>query len=282
MLSVLLACAALAAPQTDTVPPALTVSDLTFGTVAPIGVPESNHLGLAIGSSVRFSISGGGIAANGVAVLGSAPSLAPSPVPLGLGFLELDPATLKIAAIGALDAFGRADFEFPIPASLDLGHTLATQAVTIDTSFTLRPTNVLEHEVTDLAPVEIDWHAKSNHPLAGSQQALLITNQADWAAYNAAHLGTSYVYPTVDFSKQVVVVGFGGSYVTGGFSVEVTGVKALPGNVLEVQLTHWTPGIGCGTTFSHTWPVQSVVFDRVVGGSSVVTVNTTTQNAPCP
>ncbi|MHC4375333.1 MAG: hypothetical protein ACYS26_01925 [Planctomycetota bacterium] len=282
MLPVLLACAALAAPQTDTVPPALMASDLTFGTLAPIGVPESNHLGLVIGSTVRFSISGGGIAANGLALLGSAPNLAPSPVPLGVGFLELDPATLKIAAIGSLNAFGQVDFEFPIPAGLDLGHTLSTQAVTIDSNFTVRPTNVLDHEVTDLTPVELDWHSKSNHPMAGTQQALLITNEADWAAYNAVHLGPSYVYPTVDFSKQVVVVGFGGYYLTGGYSVEVTGVKALPGHVLEVQLTHWTPGIGCGTTYSHTSPVQAVVFDRVVWGSSVVTANTTSQKPPCP
>lgn len=277
-----LALAPLAAPQTDTVPPGLQASDLTFGTIAPSSVPETNHLGLVTGSSMRFSISGGGIAANGVAVLGSAPGLADVPVPLGLGFLELDPSTLKIPAIGALDAFGRAEFEFPIPTDLELGYTLATQALTIDAAFNLRPTNTLVHEVTDLEPVQIDWHSKSNHPLAGTQQALLITNDADWMAYNAVHLGPSYVPPVVDFSRKVVVVAFGGAYLTGGYSVEVTGVSALPGNVLEVQLTHWTPGVGCGTTFSHTSPVQAVVFDRVVSGASVVTVNTTTQSPPCP
>jgi hypothetical protein len=282
MLITALTLGLLAAPQSDPAPPGLLATDLTFGTVAPSDVSGSNHLGLVTGSTVRFTVQGGPANANGWAVLGSAPGLAPAPLPLGLGALELDPTSLKIAATGALDDLGEVDFEFTIPASLALGHTLATQALTIDMGLNLRTTNVLSHEVTDLTPIHLDWHSKSAHPLSGTQQSLLIANEADWVAYNAVHLSPSYVPPTVDFDKYVVVVGFGGAYLTGGYSVEVTGVQALPGNALEVQLKHTTPGPGCGVTFSHTSPVQSVLLDRVVWGSSVVTVNTTTQAPPCP
>lgn len=281
----LLALALLGAPgsiQADSVPASLTAFDLQFPTFAPSVVPVSNHLGLVPGNSVRFVVQGGPAAAGGFAVMASAPALAPTPVPLGLGFLELDPASLNVVAVGALDAFGSAEFDFLLPDSLTLGQTLSTQAVTIDAILQARPTNVLEHQITDLTPQLIDYFPKSNHPLAGSERAVLITNQDDWVALYGAHLVPGFAPPSVDFSKHVAVVGFGGHHPTGGYSVAVTGVTPLAGGVLEVQQTVFTPGLGCGLTFSETKPVQMVLFDRVVGGLTVVTTTQTAQAPPCP
>ena len=90
------ALALLAAPALGGAP-ALSVTDVPFGTVAPTAVPPSAYLGLVPGHAVEFQGDGG--APEDVAFLLVSSGLAPVPVPVVPGApLLLDPAGLAIVA----------------------------------------------------------------------------------------------------------------------------------------------------------------------------------------
>lgn len=272
----------LAAPSTDGAPPQLTAQDLGFGTTAPTAFPPSNHLGLVPGNTVRFSVAGGPEAAGGVAVLGASTGLAATPVPLGDGLLLIDPAGLQILALGPVDGAGDASFDLALPAGLPLGAPLATQAVAIDPALDLRTTNALVHEVTDLSPQVLDDFKKSGHPSAGTQTALVISDPIAWQSFWAQHLHPSVTPPPVDFARHVAIVGFGGHFLTFGYSVQIDQLVPLPGGGLQVEQTVLTPGPGCGSLFSESDPGQIVVVDRVAGGAPVMAVTQSVQGSPCP
>ena len=270
----------LAALPLDT--PGLLAQDLTFGTSAPSTIPLSDHLGLVPGHTVRFLVSADPMAGGGLALLGVSTGLATSPVPLGSGLLLIEPAGLQVLGIGLIDGAGQASFDLAVPAGLPVGTLLATQAAVIDPLLELRTTQAVQHAVTDLQPQVLENFKKSNHPGAGTQSALLISDQTAWLAFFAQHKSTTAIPPTVDFSKQVVVVGFGGHFITFGYNVQIDEVVPLAGGGLEVRQTVLTPGFGCGTLPSESKPGQIVAVDRVVGGAPVVAVTQSQPGTPCP
>ncbi|MDF1798085.1 MAG: hypothetical protein P1V81_02835 [Planctomycetota bacterium] len=272
----------LAPTPIGTAPPELRAQDLTFGTSAPSVTPPSSYLGLVPGHSLRFEVSADPTAGGGLAVLGVSSALASSPVPLGSGLLLIDPAGLQVLGVGLLDGAGQAAFDLSVPLGLPVGVQLATQAAVVDPQLGLHLTQAIEHTLTDLQLQVLENFKKSIHPSAGSQAALLITDQTSWLAFYARHKSAAATPPAVDFGKQVVVVGFGGHFITFGYSVQIDAVVPLVGGGLEVHQTVLTPGFGCGSLPSESKPGQIVAVDRVVGGAPVVAVTQSMPAPPCP
>ena len=279
-LAALFLLPALASAPADA--PVLSIEDLSFGTVAPDAVTGSDHLGLVPGHTVRLRVTSGPASAGGVALFGAAGGLTGTPLPLGLGQILLDPASLVVLGSSPLDAQGAGALDLTVPPGLIPGTLAATQAVTIDATLSLRTTDALALAVTDLTPVVLENFNQSMHPASGTKTALVLTDAAALQAFYIQHLGPSAPVPAVDFTKDVVVVGFGGHYLTYGYTVVVDGLAALPGGGLEVRQTILTPGLGCGTLFSESRPGQVVTVDRVAGASLVVTLTQEVQGAPCP
>lgn len=262
--------------------PVLTIEDLSFGTAAPDPVTGSDHLGLVPGHTVRLTVTSGPASAGGVALFGAAGGQAATPLPLGLGQLLLDPARLVLLGSAPLDALGEGSLDLTVPAGLAPGTLAATQAFTVDATLTLRTTDALGHAVTDLTPVVLENFFKSGHPASGTETALVLTDAAALQAFYDQHLGPGAPVPAVDFAQDVVVVGFGGHYMTFGYTVVIDGLAALPGGGLEVRQTVLTPGFGCATLPSETRPGQVVAVDRVAGASLVQTRSGLVQGPPCP
>ena len=269
----------LVAASSGSAPPQLVATDLSFQTSAPSTNPPSNHLGLVPGHSVRFEIGG---TAGALGVLAVSTGLAPAPLPLGADLLLLDPLALQLIGSGSLGSAGLFGLDLALPASLPLGVDLATQAFTLDSNLELRASNALEHTTTDLTPVPLTFFNKSLHPSANSQTALLITDDAAWQSFYALHLPAGAPVPAVDFSEHAVVVGFGGWYLTFGYSVQVDAIVPLAGGSVQIEQTVSTPGLGCGTLFSESKPGQIVLVDRVAAGTLANVITTSVQGPPCP
>lgn len=281
---------ALAAAPTDADPPHLSVTDLAFGTVASdtSAFPFNGHLGLVPGHRVRFAVDDDQPAGR-VAFLVVGPGLAPVPIPLdpsGTVFLQLDPTWLLLHGSAPLDPVsGQAAFDLSIPATLPVGLSLATQAATVDVhTLVLETSNPLTHVVTDLAPVVVFENKKSAHPNSNVPGALLVSNQVEWEAFWAAQFGAGTLppLPAVDFSTQVVVVGFGGQFAMLSHSVVIDALAPHPRGGLAVHQTVVGPGPGCsGGFFAEGHPVQVVAVDRVAGAQPVISISVEGQGPPC-
>jgi uncharacterized protein (DUF885 family) len=120
----------------------------------------------------------------------------------------------------------------------------------------------------DAKPVEFSLLATgtmSEHE--GGRSVELITDEAGWRrAWET--IGAGRPLPDVSFDTRAVVVAYQGQQHTGGYSVEIAGIKRL-GTVLAVSLNERRPASGSLTTQVITSPFVAVSIPRPPSGASV-------------
>lgn len=85
--------------------------------------------------------------------------------------------------------------------------------------------------------------------------------QKVWGEINAGAVAPPAL-PTVDFSKEMLVLVFQGSQSNGGYSIEVTGVEKEE-EVVGVAVKEVSPGASCFTTQVITAPLHVVKIPKV-------------------
>ncbi|HST52765.1 MAG TPA: DUF885 family protein [Pyrinomonadaceae bacterium] len=101
----------------------------------------------------------------------------------------------------------------------------------------------------------------------GARAVELITDEAAWRrAWEA--IGAGRPLPDVSFDTRAVVVAYQGQQRTGGYSVEITGIKRV-GTVLAVSVNERRPASGDVTTEALTSPFVAVSIPRPPTGASV-------------
>lgn len=76
--------------------------------------------------------------------------------------------------------------------------------------------------------------------------------------WKMAHGTDGTPVPSVDFTKNYAIGVFAGTKSSGGFSIEVSGVRDL-GDTRMVSITLTKPGVGCLTSQALTSPYQIVI-----------------------
>jgi hypothetical protein len=100
-----------------------------------------------------------------------------------------------------------------------------------------------------------------------SRSVELITDEAAWRrAWEI--IGGGRPVPDVSFDTRAVVVAYQGQQPTGGYSVEITGIKRV-GTVLAVSVSERRPASGSLTTQALTSPFVAVSIPRPPTGASV-------------
>lgn len=276
--------ALLALAPIDFVPPLLGIEDLAFGTSAPVlSMPPVTHLGLVPGHAIRYRVSGAAPSPGTLAILSAAPALLAVPLPLGSSFLYLDPAGLVVLGAAVVDPSGAAAFDFALPPTLTLGVALACQGATLaPQTGVLKPSNFLTHVVTDAHPIPVASFSKSQHPSATSSGALVLHSELAWQSFWSQHAPGGPAAPQVDFTTQVVVVGFAGSVPTTGASLVIDQLAPLATGGLEVRQTLTLPGLGCPAAPAEQTPGAIVRVDRVAGAAPVAATTVVAFAPPCP
>src|SRR5205085_10520332 len=101
----------------------------------------------------------------------------------------------------------------------------------------------------------------------GVRAVELITDEAAWRrAWET--IGGGRPVPDVSFDTRAVVVAYQGQQRTGGYSVEITGIKRV-GTVLAVSVNERRPASGDVTTQVITSPFVAVSIPRPPTGASV-------------
>jgi hypothetical protein len=90
------------------------------------------------------------------------------------------------------------------------------------------------------------------------------TWQAIWTQINR---GSSPVSPppTIDFSREMVVVAALGTHSTGGYSILVDGASVVDSNGTAVAIRSVSPGPDCGVTEAFTEPVDIARMEKRSG-----------------
>jgi len=101
----------------------------------------------------------------------------------------------------------------------------------------------------------------------GARAVELITDEAGWRrAWEL--IGGGRPLPDVSFDTRAVVVAYQGRQSTGGYSVEITGIKRV-GTVLAVSVNERRPASGDVTTQALTSPFVAVSIQRPPTGATV-------------
>lgn len=101
----------------------------------------------------------------------------------------------------------------------------------------------------------------------GARAVELITDQAGWRrAWEV--IGAGRPLPDVSFDTRAVVVAYQGQKPTGGYSIEITGIKRT-GTVLAVTVSELRPASGSFTTQVITSPFVAVSIARPSSGATV-------------
>jgi hypothetical protein len=83
-----------------------------------------------------------------------------------------------------------------------------------------------------------------------------------WATITSNH--SPKALPTVDFSKEMVVLVALGTKATGGYTAEIERVRRVSDGI-SVDYVAESPGDRCGTTAALTQPMDFVIVPRVEG-----------------
>ena len=90
------------------------------------------------------------------------------------------------------------------------------------------------------------------------------TWQAIWTQINRGSNPVSPL-PTIDFSREMVVVAALGTHSTGGHSILVDGASVVDSNGTAVAIRSVSPGPDCGVTEAFTEPVDIARMEMRVG-----------------
>ena len=90
------------------------------------------------------------------------------------------------------------------------------------------------------------------------------TWQAIWTQINRGSNPVSPL-PTIDFSREMVVVAALGTHSTGGYSILVDGASVVDSNGTAVAIRSVSPGPYCGVTEAFTEPVDIARMEMRVG-----------------
>ncbi|MFN2416625.1 MAG: DUF885 family protein [Pyrinomonadaceae bacterium] len=101
----------------------------------------------------------------------------------------------------------------------------------------------------------------------GGRAVELITDQAGWRR-TWEKIGAGRPLPDVSFDTRAVVVAYQGQQPTGGYSVEITGIRRT-GTVLAITVNERRPASGSLTTQVITSPFAAVSIPRPQSGASV-------------
>ena len=105
-------------------------------------------------------------------------------------------------------------------------------------------------------------------PGEGGRAVELITDEAAWRrAWEV--VGAGRPLPDVSFDTRAVVIAYQGQKPTGGYSIEIAGIKRT-GTVLAVTVSERRPASGSLTTQAVTSPFVAVSIPRPPSGASVV------------
>jgi hypothetical protein len=101
----------------------------------------------------------------------------------------------------------------------------------------------------------------------GGRRVELVSTPEEWArAWEV--IGTGRPLPDVNFDTRAVVVAYQGQQRSGGYSIEITGVKRV-GTVLAVTVDERRPASGDITTQALTSPFVAVSVPRPSAGATV-------------
>jgi uncharacterized protein (DUF885 family) len=101
----------------------------------------------------------------------------------------------------------------------------------------------------------------------GGRTVELITDEAGWRR-TWEKVGAGRPLPDVSFDTRAVVVAYQGQRATGGYSIEITGIKRT-GTVLAITVSERRPASGSLTTQVITSPFVAVSIPRPPSGASV-------------
>ena len=125
-----------------------------------------------------------------------------------------------------------------------------------------------QNSAEEAKPVEFSLLATGSNSTHGGGRAVeLITDAAAWRrAWEV--VGAGRPLPDVSFDTRAVVVAYQGQQRTGGYSVEITGIKRT-GTVLAVTVSERRPASGSFTTQALTSPFVAVSIPRPPNGATV-------------
>ena len=123
-------------------------------------------------------------------------------------------------------------------------------------------------QTEEAKPVEFSLLATGTYSThEGGRTVELITDEAGWRrAWEV--IGAGRPLPDVSFDTRAVVVAYQGQQATGGYSVEITGIRRT-GTVLAVTVSERRPASGSLTTQALTSPFVAVSVPRPPSGASV-------------
>jgi hypothetical protein len=101
----------------------------------------------------------------------------------------------------------------------------------------------------------------------GARHLELVTDETEWRRV-WARVGGGRPAPDVSFNTRAVVVVYQGRQATGGYSVEITGIKRV-GTVLAVNVVERRPASGDVTTQVVTSPFVAASIPRPPTGATV-------------
>jgi hypothetical protein len=117
-------------------------------------------------------------------------------------------------------------------------------------------------------PVEFSLLATGTMSARESGRAVeLVTDGAAWRRVWEV-IGAGRPLPDVSFDTHAVVVAFQGQQRTGGYSIEITGIKRT-GTVLAITVSERRPATGSLTTQVITSPFVAVSISRPPSGATV-------------
>jgi len=128
--------------------------------------------------------------------------------------------------------------------------------------------NLPRESAEEAKPVEFSLLATGTTSAhEGGRTIELITDGAAWRR-TWEKVGAGRPLPDVSFDTRAVVVAYQGQQATGGYSIEITGIKRT-GTVLAVTVSERRPASGSLTTQVITSPFVAVSISRPPSGASV-------------
>lgn len=125
--------------------------------------------------------------------------------------------------------------------------------------------------------VPILRHVTGNEPAFVTPQTLLIDSQSKLQALGASALAAM----EVDFVKEALLVVSLGERPTGGYRVDVTGVRRLD-RTLILQITARRPGPNEGVTLAATHPFAAAVIPAPEGAMHLMIESTSVEGSAAP
>ena len=121
----------------------------------------------------------------------------------------------------------------------------------------------IRNETNDSTNIIIKTIRKSHHSdLSGNGYNLMIQTQQEldsvWSMIDST--GFSNV-PDIDFEKELALLAFMGTFVTGGYNIEITGIT-LENDTYNYTIIKTTPDSGGIVTAVITNPYHLIRFDR--------------------